>query len=99
MDRVRPDYTVPIGMEGHDEPLLMNPRYDAIHGFKWIGHAILRVVGSEGMAHVHLDYETAERVSEATDIPITEFEFITDRDYECYLQTQQDRLDDSWLGE
>lgn len=98
MDRIRPDYSVRVGIEGTDEGLLFNPKYDRIDLFPWIGHAIMRVLTEEGMLHVHVDMDTAFRVQQATEVPTAICEFIVQSDYETYLAAQTSNLDESWFG-
>ena len=93
---VKPDYAVRITL-GDGGEMLMSPRYDAIHRFKFLGWGILRVVGDSGMAHVHVSESTCEVVSEASGIPITDFDFMCQTDYEAYLESSASMLDDSWL--
>ena len=92
---VKPDYAVRITTS--ESEFLMSPRYDAIHRFRKISWAILRILTNEGMAHIHVSEETAEAVSEATGIPITDYDFMLTTDFEAYLEGQSSNLDDSWL--
>lgn len=95
-DYVRDDYAIKLTLGGSGE-ILFSPRYDAIHRFRRISWAILRVVAEDGMMHIHISESTAEAVSEATGIPITDFDFICETDYEAYLNCQTSSVDDSWL--
>ena len=95
-DYVRDDYAIKLTLGGSGE-ILFSPSYDAIHRFRFIGWGILRVVTEEGMAHIHINAETCEAVSEASGVPITDFDFICRTDYETYLESSASMLDDSWL--
>jgi hypothetical protein len=97
IDRIRPDFSVGINLEGHDKKILMSPRYDSISAYRFLGHAIMRVIEEDGVLHIHVDIDTAERVSRATEIPLTEYDYICQKDYDTYLQTKLETLDDSWL--
>ena len=98
-ERIRPDYSYRLNLEDSDEPLIVNPRYDHIQQFRWLGYAILRYVSEEGIHHVHISEETGDRIAEYSGIPVAECEFMTQTDYDLYLTVTQDTLSDDWLGE
>jgi hypothetical protein len=92
-DRVRPDYSARISLEGSDDSILVSPRYDRVDIFAWISHSIMRVIVEEGVAHIHVSEETGRRVAKVTGIPLVECEFITETDYEKYLEVQERDLE------
>lgn len=93
MERIVPDYAVKINLTTGGD-FLMSPRYDSIHRFKWLGVAILRVISEDGMMHIHVDTGTAQLVSEATKIPITDYEFMCETDHEAYVKARTDSIEE-----
>lgn len=92
---VRPDYSVRL--TAGDSEYLISPRYDFIRLFPAIGWGILNIVTDNGIATLHLTEAQARRVHQQSEIPLIEMGWITDHDYERYLDAQTNSLDDDWL--
>lgn len=96
MDRIRPDTSTPLNAgEGRD--FILNSRYDWIRTFPWLQWGIINIVTEEGVAQLHVTEETALQVHEASGIALVEMEWITDTDYNKYIEAQANNIDDSWL--
>lgn len=95
--RVRPDYSAPL-KAGEAGEYSLSPRYDWIRVFPWINFAVINVITEEGVAQLFVTGETAQSVQEASGIPLVELEWITDTDYEKYLDVQANGME-SWLDE
>lgn len=83
---IRKDYSVKIGTNSGE--FLLSPRYDFIRIWPKLGHAIINVVQEDGVAAIHMTEAEARRVYEASRIPLVELDWITDHDYENYLEIQ-----------
>jgi hypothetical protein len=95
-ERIKDDYCVEVRF-GDDSEYLIDPKYDRLDRFTWLGANILRVVCEEGIAHVHIDDKDAEKIIDNTKLPVCYPEFMVRSDYEIYLNGQEKLLDDSWL--
>lgn len=87
MDRVRKEFSTRLDAGEHGE-FLLDARYDFIRVFPWIKHAVINVVTEEGVARMHVDEATARRVHEKSQIPLVELDWITEQEYNSYLETQ-----------
>lgn len=83
---IRKDYSVSIDTGG--EKFLLSPRYDFIRVWPKLGHAIINVVGEDGITTIHMPESEARRVYEASHIPLIELDWITDHDWDKYLEVQ-----------
>lgn len=95
MDRVRPDYSARLSTNQGE--FLVDPTYDFIRVFKWLGHAVINIVTEDGMNKMHVDEATARQVHERVGIPLVELDWITESEYQKYLDIKADLVDDSWL--
>lgn len=93
---IKKDYSVRIDT-GQGE-FLLSPRYDFIRVWPALAHAIVNVVGEDGVAAIHMTEGEARRVYEASRIPLVELDWITDHDYESYLEiySRPDNLE-GWM--
>lgn len=96
-ERIKPDYHVQIQFGGDENIYAIDPKYDRIDRFTWLGANILRVITEQGVAHIHLADSDAERLIKSTGLPVAYPEFMVQSDYDCYIQGQANSLDDSWL--
>lgn len=97
MDRVRPDFSTPLGIHGSDNEYTLNPRYDWIRTFPWLNWGVINIVTENGVAQLHVTEDVAQHVHKHSEIPLIEMEWITDTDYNKYLEAQTKNLDDTWL--
>lgn len=95
MDRVNPDRSVRLNL-GETE-VLVDRVYDHVHIFSWLGHGILKIITEKGLMQAHVSEADARRVAEEAGIKPLERDEISAKEYEKYLETQESRLDDSWL--
>ena len=95
-DKIKPDYSVPLNStEG--SKWMIDPRYDFIRTFPWLDFAAINIVTEEGIQRLYVDMEQAQAVAETSMIGVCEMEFITESEYEVYLELQADGLED-WLA-
>lgn len=95
-ERIRQDSSTPLNAgEGLD--FMLNARYDWIRTFPWLQWGIINIVTENGVAQLHVDEETARNVHEASGIPLVELDWITDTDYDKYIEASANNIDDSWL--
>ena len=97
-DKVVPDFSTPLDA-GEYGQYTLNGRYDWIRVFPWLKWAVLNVVTEQGVAQLHMPQETAERVHEASRLPMVEMDYILDTDYEKYIEASANNLDESWFQE
>ena len=83
-ERIKPDYSVELDAGG--EKYLLDPRFDFVRIFPWLGHCVINVVIEDGVARMHTDAETGYRVAEESGIALVEMEFITESEHERYLE-------------
>lgn len=95
MEFIRPDYCIPI--DTGDSEYVLSPRYDFIRVFPFIGWSIMNVVTDTGVAQLHLTEDEGRRVAQQSGIGLIEFNWITDHDYNKYLDAQTKNLSDEWL--
>ena len=98
MNRVRPDYSSRLNA-GDDGEFLLDPTYDFIRVFGWIGHAVINVITTDGVARMHVDEATARRVHETSGIPLIELDWICESEYEMYLDIRGGQLTDDLLDD
>jgi len=97
-DRVRPDTFKQLNVEGSEQPLIVNAKYDRMDHFPAFGAWILKVYDDEvGLVSCHLDEATARQVVEFTEIPIVERDFMYESEHEAHLQGQERMLEQYWL--
>lgn len=97
MDRIRPDFSTPLGIQGSETEYLLDPRYDFIRLFPWLEMGIINVLTEKGVARLYVDEATCRKVEEAAQIPLVELDWITESENESMRQIQMKNLDDSWL--
>ena len=98
-ERIKPDYSARINLHGSEEQFIVSPKYDHIQQFRWLGHAIIRYMSSEGIQHIHISSETGDRIVEHTGIPVAEMEFMLESDYLSYLEAQAGMLEEQFGAE
>lgn len=98
MERVKPDYSIKMGVEGTEETYLLDPRYDFIRLFPWLGYGIVNVVVEQGIHRLYTTEEQCRRIQQGTGIPLAEVEFITESEHERMLEIMADDLE-SWIDE
>lgn len=94
-ERIQPDFSVKVRF-GEDE-VLVNRVYDNVHIFQWLGHGILKIVGSEGFLQWHTTEDIALEIAEEAGITPVYRQEITPIEHEQYILTQEQFLDDNWL--
>ena len=97
-DRVRPDTFKQLNIEGSEQPLIVNAKYDRMDHFPAFGAWILKVYDDEvGLIGFHIDEATARQVVAFTEIPIVERDFMYESEHEAHLQGQESLLNDDWI--
>lgn len=96
MDRIRPDYSVPLTTDDGESHFSLDPRYDFIRVFSWLGMGIVNVVTEEGVARLYVDEETCWDIHKKSEIPLVELEWITESENENMREIQADNLEDLW---
>lgn len=95
-ERVRKDYSVRMGVEGTDEGYLLDPRYDTVRLFKWLGYGIVNVITEDGVHRLYTTEEQCRRIHEGSGIPLVEVEFIVESEHEQMLNIMANDLE-NWL--
>lgn len=89
---IRHDFSIRVSL-GQDREYLLDPRYDRVDMFRELGHAVLMVIGEEGVTHEPIRPNDAEKIIQAG-IPHTERQFITESEHETYLKVQAALLEE-----
>ena len=97
-DRVRPDYSIGMGVSGSDETFLLDPRYDFIRVFPWLGYGIVNILTENGVARLYTTEEQCRQTHESSGIPLVELEWITESEHESMREIIANSIDDSWLA-
>lgn len=80
-----------------DMEFALDPVYDRIDRFRQLGFNILKIVDPQrGFAQLPLEDETAALVAIEAHLPVVDREFITESEYELYLNWCESNLDE-WL--
>lgn len=96
-ERIKPDYSVPLSISNGENDYALDPRFDFIRVFPWLGYGIINVVTEEGVARLYVDQAQCERVHEGSGIPLVELEWISQSEHENMMDVLANSLDDSWL--
>ena len=96
-DRVRPDYSMGMEVQGSEERYLLDPRYDFIRVFSWLQYGILNVVTEGGVHRLYTTEEQCHQIHETAGIPLVELEWITESENESMREVIAKSIDDSWL--
>ena len=95
MEKIKPDDFYPIQIEGWENPVIVNAKYDRIDYWKPVGQWVLKVYDDEvGLMTLFVDEDTAKIVHEHADLPIVERETILESEFEGYMRCQEQGLDD-----
>lgn len=94
---VNPDFSVKVTFG--DEEQLVNRVYDHVHLFRPLGHAIIKIVTTEGFQQWHLPIEQGEAVAEGAGIKPIERDEISQKEYDGYLAYKEATLSDDWLDQ
>jgi hypothetical protein len=95
-ERVRPDYSIRMAIEGSDDGYLLDPRYDFIRVFPWLEYGIVNIVTETGIHRLYTTEEQCRRIQEGSGIPLVEVEFIVESEHENILEIMADDLE-SWM--
>jgi hypothetical protein len=88
-------YNIPIS---NGEPLMVNAKYDRIDTYSALGVYMLKCMDDErGMITAFITHETAQAIIDFASLPLVEREFLYETEYEAFITTQADSIDDSWL--
>jgi len=98
MERVRPDFSTRMHVDGTDETYMLDCRYDFIRLFPWLGYGVVNVVTDEGVNRMYTSEEQCRLIHERAEIPMVELEWITESEHERIIGIMADNLDDSWLA-
>jgi len=96
-ERVRPDYSVRMGIQGSDETYLLDARYDFIRVFPWLKYGIINVVTEGGVHRLYTTEAQCQQIHETAGIPLVELEWITESEHESMREIIAKSIDDSWL--
>jgi len=96
-ERVRPDYSIGMGVSGSDETFLLDPRYDFIRVFPWLGYGIVNILTENGVARLYTTEEQCRQTHESSGIPLVELEWISESEHESMRGIIANSIDDSWL--
>lgn len=96
-ERVRPDYSIGVGIQGSDERFLLDPRYDFIRVFPWLGYGIVNIVTENGVARLYTTEAECRETHETSGIPLVELEWISESEHELMREIIANSIDDSWL--
>ena len=96
-ERVKPDYSIGMGIQGSDERYLLDPRYDYIRVFPWLGYGIVNIVTEGGVARLYTTEAQCRQTHESSGIPLVELEWITESEHESMREIIANSIDDSWL--
>lgn len=97
-ERVRPDYSIRMGVEGTDDGYLLDPRYDFIRVFPWLKYGIVNVITEGGVHRLYTTEEQCRRIHEGAGIPLVELEFITESENERMIEIMQNDLE-NWIDD
>jgi hypothetical protein len=94
--RIRPEVIHPL--EVGDERLMLSPSHDSIHVFRWLGCLIVKYFNENGgMNNVWFSIETIPEF-EKHGFAIADRQFITEPEYEQYLDIRTSMLSDEEFG-
>ena len=98
-EHVVPDYSIPLTMTNSDREFVLDPRYDFIRLFTFLGYGIINIVTETGIARVYVDQEQCEKDHEHAGLPMVELEWICESEYESMheVMAQPDNLED-WIN-
>lgn len=99
---IRPDQSVGLNVQfnGEVHEFLLDPVYDRMDRFAWLGFNLLKIVDPEkGFAQIPFTDEEAATVQIPANLPLVERDFITEREYDIYIRWQEQLLDDNWLAD
>ena len=96
-ERVKPDYSIGMGIQGSDERYLLDPRYDFIRVFPWLQYGIVNIVAEGGMHRLYTTEEQCRQIHETSGIPLVELEWITESENESMREIIAKSIDDTWL--
>lgn len=97
MERVKPDYSVGMTIDGSEERYLLDPRYDFIRLFPWLQYGIVNIVTETGIHRLYTTEEQCMTIHERTRIPLAIVDFIVESEYENMVEIMANDLNDSWL--
>ena len=97
-ERVRADYSIGMGVQGSEERFLLDPRYDYIRVFPWLGYGIVNIVTEGGMVRLYTTEEQCRNTHESSGIPLVELEWITESEHESMREIIANSIDDTWLA-
>jgi hypothetical protein len=95
-ERVKPDYSIRMAVEGTEEGYLLDPRYDHIRLFPWLQYGIVNVVTEDGIHRLYTTEEQCRAIHEGSGIPLVEVEFIVESEHEQMLNIMANDLE-NWL--
>ena len=96
-DRVRPDRSVKMGVEGTEDSYLLDARYDFIRVFPWLQYGIVNIVAEGGMHRLYTTETQCRQIHETSGIPLVELEWISESEHESMREIIANSIDDSWL--
>lgn len=97
MERVRKDYSIGMNTEGKEsERYLLDPRYDFVRVFPWLGYGIVNIVTENGIHRLYTTEQQCRTINERAGIPLVELEWIVESEYENMLEIMANDLE-SWL--
>lgn len=95
LERIQPDFSVSLTLGG--DKVLINRIYDNVHIFDWLGHSILKIIAEEGFLQWHTSLANGIEVAQAAGITPVYRPEITPKEYDQYLEYQEQFLADDWL--
>jgi len=95
-ERVRPDYSIRMGVEGTEEAYLLDCRYDFIRVFPWLQYGIVNIVTETGIHRLYTTEEQCRRIQEGSGISLVEVEFIVESEHERMLEIMADIVIDEY---
>jgi len=96
-ERVRPDYSIGMGIQGSDERYLLDPRYDFIRVFPWLGYGIVNILTENGVARLYTTEAQCRQTHESSGIPLVNLDWIVESEHESMRGVIAKSIDDSWL--
>jgi len=94
-ERVKPDFSIRMAVEGADDGYLLDPRYDFVRLFPWLEYGIVNIVVETGIHRLYTTAEQCLRIHEAG-IPLAVVDFITESEHENMIEVMAGDLE-SWM--
>lgn len=95
-ERVRPDHSVRMAVEGTEEAYLLDARYDFIRVFPWLQYGIVNIVMETGIHRLYTTEEQCRSIHAGAGIPLVELEWISESEHESIIGIMSDDLE-NWL--